>query len=88
MRYDRRVGGCATGAVARDRLRWEELMNPVETLAYLQAVVDRMLGKSPRISDRQVMIAVLRTLADREERRAGLSDDDDGPPPMPVTRTA
>jgi hypothetical protein len=68
--------------------RWEELMNPVETLAYLQAVVDRMLGKSPRISDRQVMIAVLRTLADREERRAGLSDDDDGPPPMPVTHTA
>jgi hypothetical protein len=63
-------------------------MNPVETLTYLQKVVDRMLGKSPRISDRQVMIAVLRTLADREERRAGLSDDDDAPPPMSVTSSA
>ncbi|HMO58910.1 MAG TPA: hypothetical protein PKA05_16870 [Roseiflexaceae bacterium] len=60
-------------------------LDPIETLTRMQDIVDRILGAEPLLSDRQIMIAVLRTLADREERRAGLAPE---PPPTPPTASA
>jgi hypothetical protein len=59
-------------------------LDPIETLAQLQQVVDRMLGPTPLLSDRQIMLAVLRTLADREERRAGMTPEHPDDPHTPT----
>ena len=52
-----------------------EPLDPIELLTRMQGIVDNILGPKPLLSDRQIMVAVLRTLADREMDRAGLSEE-------------